>query len=285
MNKSKQIQHSLMLFAAAMIWGLAFVAQTEGMNHIGPFTFTFARNIIGAAVLLPLAVISRERSESNKVLVCSASICGIALGLASCLQQYGMLYTTPGKAGFLTALYIIIIPIAGIFLKKKCHRLTWTAAAAALFGIYLLCMTESFALGKGDIFEILCAFVFSAQIMIISHFSGRVNVYRFACIEFFTSGLFAAVPMLLCETVTLSGMTAAWLPLLYTGILSSGVAYTLQIIGQRGLNPTLAALIMSLESCFSVISGWIILGQSLSFRELAGCIIMFAAIVLAQLKN
>ncbi len=274
-----------MLFAAAMIWGLAFVAQTEGMNYIGPFSFTFIRNIIGAAVLLPVAIVSREKSESPRTLVLSAAVCGIALGLASCLQQYGMLYTTPGKAGFLTALYIIIIPIAGIFLKKKCHWLTWIAAAAALVGIYLLCMNESFTLGRGDIFEILCAFTFSAQIMIISHFSGRVNVYRFAYIEFFTAGIFAAVPMLLTETISIGAAARAWLPLLYTGVLSSGVAYTLQIIGQRGLNPTLAALIMSLESCFSVISGWIILNQALSFRELTGCIIMFAAIVLAQIRN
>ena len=282
---SKQIRNSFLLLIAALIWGVAFVAQSTGMEHIGPFTFTFLRNVIGTVVLLPIAFFSKEKSESSKILIISAVLSGIALGIASCLQQYGMLYTSVGKAGFLTALYIIIVPIIGFFFKKKCSWLTWVAVLLAIIGVYFLCMTEEFAINKGDIYELLCAFAFSIQIMIISKYTERINAYRFACIQFFTAGLVAFFPMLLTETIGWSGVSAAMIPLLYTGVMSSGVAYTLQIIGERDLNPTVAALIMSLESCISVLAGWILINQTLSTREIVGCVIMFISIILAQIKK
>ena len=282
---SKQIKNSFLLLLAALIWGTAFVAQNSGMNYIGPFTFTFIRNIIGAVVLLPLAVFSKEKSESTKTLIISGILCGISLGLASCLQQYGMQYTSVGKAGFLTALYIIIIPIFGIFLKKKCSFLVWIAVIMALIGVYLLCIKDGFTVNRGDIYEFLCAIVFAIQILIISNYSHRVNAYQFACIEFLVAGIFAAIPMLFTETFSFTQITLAWFPLLYTGVLSSGVAYTLQIIGERDLNPTVAALIMSLEACISALSGWFILNQALTLREIVGCVIMFAAIILAQIRK
>lgn len=283
---SKQLRNSLLLFIAALIWGVAFVAQSSGMDYIGPFTFTFLRNVIGAAVLLPLAIFSKEKSEDNKTLIISAVLCGIALGVASSLQQYGIVYTTAGKAGFLTALYIIMVPIFGIFLKEKCPLTVWIAVAAAVAGVYLLCIKEGFTINRGDIFEFLCAVVFTIHIIIISKFSNKINAYRFSCIQFVTAGLVALVLMLIFnESVSWQTVKAAWLPLLYTGVMSSGVAFTLQTIGQRDLNPTVAAIIMSLESCISAIAGWIILGQTLTAREITGCAIMFAAIILAQLKR
>lgn len=273
-----------MLLLCALIWGTAFTAQSAAMAHMGPFTFTAVRNFIGAAVLLPLVIFSKEKSESTRLLLFAGIICGVLLGLASCLQQYGLKFTTAGKAGFITALYIIIIPIAGILVGKRCSWLTWLAVLLAVAGVYMLCINGSVTINRGDIFEFLCAFVFAAQIMVISNYSHRVNAYRFAFVEFLTAGVTAAVIMLCVrENPFGADWSGALLPILYVGVMSSGVAYTLQIVGERNLNPTIAALIMSLESCISVISGWIFLGQSLTAREIIGCLVMFAAIILSQL--
>lgn len=281
--KSTQLKSSLLLFICASIWGVAFVAQSEGMKYIGPFSFTCIRNIMGAVVLLPLALFSKEKSESGKSLVTAGVLCGIALGLASCLQQYGIQYTTTGKAGFVTALYIIMIPIAELFFKKKSGIFIWAAVILALIGVYLLCIKEGFSVNKGDVYIFFCAIVFTIQMLLVAHFSPKLNAFRFACIEFAAAGLFSAIPMLFTETLSVSAVTDAAIPLLYTGIMSSGVGYTLQIIGQKKLNPTVAALIMSMESCISAIAGWLLLSQALSAKEIIGCIIMFAAIVLAQI--
>lgn len=283
---SKQLRNSFLLLIAATIWGTAFVAQRSGMDYLGPFAFTFLRNMIGAAVLIPVILMSKEKSESSKALIISGVLSGIALGLATCLQQYGMLYTSVGKAGFLTALYIIIVPVLGIFFRKKCPLVVWIAVVMAIIGVYLLCITEGFSINKGDIFEFLCAIAFAVQILIISKYSHRVNAYCFACIQFLTAGFFALIPMFITgESFTWAQIQTGWFPLVYTGVLSSGVAYTLQIVGERDLNPAAAALIMSLESCISAISAWLILGQSLSLREIIGCVIMFAAIILVQLRR
>lgn len=282
--KAKNLKGTLMLFAAALIWGLAFVVQSSGMEYIGPFTFTFSRSVVGAAALLPMTLISREKSESPKTLWTGGILCGAALGAASCLQQLGLLYTTAGKAGFITALYIIMIPVVSVlFLKKKYPKIIYAAVAMAVLGVYLLCINGEFLINKGDIYEFLCAVMFTAQILLVSHFSKRINAYKLSCIEFAVAAVVSAVPMLIAEKPTLHGIAMSWLPLLYMGVLSSAVGYTLQVIGQRNLNPTVAALIMSLESCVSVIGGWLILGQSLTPREIIGCVVMFAAIIVAQL--
>ncbi len=273
------------LFAAAVIWGLAFAFQSAGMKYIGPFTFTAIRNVIGAAALLPLALFSGKKPEGLKTLIPAGAVCGAALGAASCLQQYGLIYTTAGKAGFLTALYIVMIPVAGLFIGKKCSRHVYPAAALAVGGMYLLCADGSFSFNRGDAAELMCAAVFTIQIMAVSHFSPRVNAYRFACIEFAVAALTALVPAVLTETFSPDAVKACAVPLLYTGLLSSGAGYTLQIIGQRRLNPTIAALVMSLESCVAAIGGWIILGQALTAREITGCAVMFAATVIAQLPE
>ena len=204
---------------------------------------------------------------------------------ASSLQQIGLVYTSAGKAGFITAFYIVIVPVLGIFLHQKAGWKIWAAVAAALAGLYLLCITDGFSVNIGDFYVLLCALLFSLHILVIDHFAPKVDGVKMSCIQFFVCGIVSLVPMFLWEEPRIEGLLLSWFPLLYAGVLSCGVAYTLQIVGQKNVNPTVASLLLSLESCFSVLAGWIILGERLSLREGAGCILMFAAIVLAQLPE
>lgn len=297
--KNIQLRNSLLLLLTATIWGIAFVAQSVGMNYVGPFTFNSVRNFIGGMVLIPCifllnkinppAVITQTdegKIKSRKTLITGGICCGIILALATSFQQVGMQYTTVGRAGFITACYIIIVPILGIlFFKKKCGMSLWVAVGLALIGLYLLCITDGFSIGKGDFLILICAVLFSLHILVIDHFSPLVDGVKMACIQFFVCGIICGVPALLLETIELSSILAAWLPILYAGILSCGVAYTLQIVGQKNMNPTVTSLILSLESCISVLAGWLLLNQTLTIRELSGCVLMFAAIVLAQLPE
>ena len=296
---SHKYRQSALLLLTAAIWGSAFVAQQTGMDYVGPFTFNAARNLLGGLTLLPLIVFfssckkrtlppdaSSENGTQPKTLWAGGILCGIALFAASALQQIGIQYTTVGKAGFITALYIVLVPVCGLFLRKRVQPKVWLAVLIAVAGLYLLCMTDgSFSLQKGDLLVLACALGFTVHILVIDHFSPLVDGIKMSCIQFFTCSILSAVCMALFETVNVSNLLHAWIPILYAGILSSGVGYTLQIIGQKGLNPTMASLLMSLESVFSVLAGWIFLHQALSGRELSGCILMFAAIVLVQLPN
>ena len=287
---SEKLRNPLLLFLAAFIWGTAFVAQSVGMDYIGPFTMNCVRSLIGALVLLPVALISGKREarkgvsagRSKKMLLLGGLACGVVLCLATNLQQIGIQHTTVGKAGFITAFYIVLVPVFGIFLKKRTNFVVWLSVALALLGLYLLCMDGDFTLSWGDLMCLLCAIVFSWHILLVDYLSPRVNGIKLSCLQFLVSGLISAVPMLLFEKPAVSSILQAYIPVLYTGVMSSGVAYTLQILGQRNVHPTLACLIMSLESVISVLAGWVILHQSLSLREIAGCIIMFAAIILVQ---
>lgn len=211
--------------------------------------------------------------------------CGICLCLASNFQQFGIKYTTVGKAGFITACYIVIVPIIGLFLKKKCSPFIWAAVIMALIGLYLLCITDDFSIGKGDILVLICAVLFSLHILVIDYFSPMVDGVKMSCIQFLVCGILSGIPALIFEHPQMSSILAAWQPVLYAGIMSCGVAYTLQIVGQKNMNPTVASLILSLESCISVLAGWFLLGQKLSTKEILGCFIMFAAIILAQLPQ
>lgn len=292
------VRNSLLLLLTATIWGIAFVAQSVSMDYIGGFTFNSIRSLIGSLTLLPVILIlnrtkpAEEKSRtqtasSQKTLITGGICCGIFLCLASNFQQFGIKYTTVGKAGFITACYIIIVPVIGIFLKKKCSPFIWIAVILSLCGLYLLCLTpgEGFAIGKGELLVLICAFLFSIHILIIDHFSPLVDGVKMSCIQFFVCGILSGIPALLFEKPDFTGIFAARVPILYAGIMSCGVAYTLQIVGQKNMNPTIASLILSLESCISVIAGWLILGQSLSTREVFGCILMFGAIILAQLPQ
>lgn len=303
-NKKKQIRNSALLLLTALIWGVAFVAQSEGGDAVGPYTFNCVRSLIGGCVLLPVIAFldkvdftprkPKNREEKRRLLI-GGVICGIMLFTASTLQQLGINWGTPvGKAGFLTACYILIVPILGLFIRKKCGLNIWIGVFLALVGLFLLCLTDGFsAIEKSDVLLILCAFFFSIQILAVDHFSPRVDGVRLSCIQFFVCGIIGLVPMLFGEmgystesvqawAVSLATWNA-WIPILYAGVLSCGVAYTLQIIAQDGLNPTVASLLMSLESVFSVLAGAVILKQYLSGREIVGCICIFAAIVLAQI--
>lgn len=291
-----KLKNGGMLLLTAFIWGTAFVAQSVGMDHLGPFSFNGIRCLIGAVALLPcIWFLNRmnkdpetdgsEKEKSGKDLITGGVACGVLLFTASSLQQAGIQYTTAGKAGFITAFYIVIVPVLGIFLHKKIQWKVWMAVLLALVGLYFLCITESFSVGKGDVLVFSCALVFSVHILVIDHFSPKVDGVKMSCIQFFVSGILSLPVMFVLETPRLVSVAAAWMPLLYAGVLSCGVAYTLQILGQKNVNPAVASLILSLESCFSVLAGWIILGERLSFRESLGCILMFLAIILAQLPD
>ena len=290
--RAVNIKHSLLLLVTAIIWGVAFVAQSVGMDYVGPFTFTCARSLIAGAVLLPYLALRRHRGRSKpssgasrRDLWLGGLCCGLFLALASSFQQLGIQFTTVGKAGFITAFYIILVPVLGLCWGRRCGLNIWIGVALALAGLYLLCITEGFSIQRGDLMVFICALLFSGHILVIDHFAQRADGVTMACIQFFTCGLLCAVPMLIFERPALSQLCAAWLPVLYAGVLSSGVGYTLQIIGQRGMNPTVASQILSLESVVSVLAGLVFLGQRLSLREGIGCLLMFCAIVLAQLPS
>ena len=293
--KQLPAKNLFLLFLTAFIWGTAFVAQAVGMDHIGPFTFNAARSFVGGLALIPVILFfdrfkTAEQKETERngrqILILGGICCGVALGVASCLQQVGIKYTTVGKAGFITALYIIIVPILGLFLKQKVGLRLWGSVAIAIIGLYLLCMTGSLHLQKGDFLVLLCAFAFSIHIMVIDHFSPKVDGVKMSCIQFFVAGVLSSSAMLLWEgTPGFHNLVISWMPILYAGVLSSGVAYTLQIIGQKGVNPTIASLVLSLESVISALAGWFILKQGMSPREVVGCVLMFISIILAQLPE
>ncbi len=295
-TERKQLRGALLLLSAALIWGVAFVAQSVGMDHVGPCTFTAARNFIGALVLLPVIAFAShlkkggnpEEKASNgqrKRLLVGGVVCGILLGSASLLQQAGIQTTTAGKAGFLTALYIVIVPVLGIFLGKRPGWVVWLAVLLALVGAYLLSVKGGFSIAWGDLLVIFSALVFSLHILAVDWASSQVDGIRLSCLQFFVAGLLSLVLAFLWETPRWSDLLAAWIPLLYTGVVSSGMGYTFQILGQRHMNPTAASLILSLESVFAALAGWLILQQPLSPRELAGCGLVFVGVILAQLPS
>lgn len=289
------LRQSLLLFLTAVIWGVAFVAQSAGMAYIGPFTYNGVRSILGGLVLLPCIVLldkvrdsvgeNDSKTKDSKKLLAGGLCCGLILFAASSFQQLGIQYTSVGKAGFITAMYILLVPIMGIFVHRKVGLKVWIGVAFAVCGLYLLCMNEGLRLEKGDALVLVCAVIFSLHILVIDFFSPKVDGVRMSCIQFWVCGILSMICSFLLETPELSSILQAWKPICYGGIMSCGVAYTLQIVGQRDMNPTVASLILSLESVVSVVAGFLILHQAMSARELAGCCLMVVAIVLAQLPN
>lgn len=289
-TKIVSAKNSFLLLLTATIWGVAFVAQRVGMDYMGPFAFSAIRFTMGGLVLLPVALLLRSKKkrdggtcESLRTTLIGGVACGIVLCVASNLQQFGVKYTTVGKAGFITALYIIFVPIIGLFLKKRAGVKLWISVVIAVVGLYLLCMTDRLTLTGGDTLILLSAVVFSLHILAIDYFAPRADGVLMSCIQFFVSGVLSFFAMLPTEAMPSLGlMQEAWVPVVYAGVLSCGVAYTLQIVGQKGMDPTVASLILSLESVIAVLAGWLILGQSMSARELCGAVLMFGAILLAQ---
>lgn len=296
MSKKKQMEHSLLLLLAAFIWGLAFVSQSKGMDYMHPLTFNGVRALIGAFVLfLYLNIRNRLGGKPDKKIdvkktIKAGILCGLALTAASTLQQFGIQYTTVGKAGFITTLYIIFVPIAGIFFRRKVSPVVWTGAGIAAVGMYLLCMTESLRLGLGDILIFVCAILFSAHILLVDHFSPDTDGVMISCIQFTVCGIICTTGALIWGNPTFGQIIDGIGSLAYAGVLSCGVAYTLQIVGQEGVNPTVAALLLSLESVFATIAGWICFkigllktDQTMTPRQIAGCALVFAAVILVQL--
>lgn len=290
MNKTT-LRNSLLLLLTATIWGFSFVAQSKGMDYVGPLTFNGVRAVLGGIVLLPFAM-AQEASNKKKgiktdkrALLWGGLLCGVLLFLASSFQQYGILYTSVGKSGFITAFYIVLVPIFGLFLKRKTGIVVWMSALVAMAGLYLLCITEAFSVNLGDLLTLACAVLFAGHILVIDRFSVKTDGVTLSAFQFFVNGILACACALIFEKPTFADILSAWGPILYAGVLSCGVAYTLQIIGQKGMNPAVASLILSLESCIAVLAGWLFLNQSLSARELVGCAVMFTAIVLAQLPS
>jgi len=312
---TKRMRGNVLLLLAAFIWGLSFVAQSEGMKYIGPFAFIGIRSMLAGvslAVFLGIrAAVSdgKKRKETNtgnvaedvgktsgdtkeakltgkKTLLLGGVSCGIILFAATMLQQIGILHNNePGKAGFITALYLILVPLAGIFFRKKIGAKVWIAVVLAVCGMYLLCITEGLHMTTGDLYLLGCAFVFTLHILVIDYFSPKVDGVAMSCIQFLLCGALGMTGMFLTETVELSHVLEAWLPLVFSGVFSGGVAYTLQIVAQKDTEPAIASLLMSLESVFAVFGEWLILGQLLSVREFAGCGLMFAGILLTQLPE
>lgn len=296
MTEKSTMKSSLILFLTACIWGLAFVSQSKGMDYMHPFTFNGVRSLIGAFVLLLYILLTRKMAGKKAkpiewgITVRAGLWCGLALTLASTLQQFGIKYTSVGKAGFITTLYIIFVPIAGIFFKKKVSVMVWFCAAMAAVGMYLLCMTETFALSGGDTMVFLSAIVFAAHILIVDYYSPKTDGVIVSCIQFTVCGVVCGIGSLIWGQPTWTQISDGMGALLYAGVLSCGVAYTLQIVGQKGINPTIAALILSLESVVATISAWVAYeigflttDQTLSGRQIAGCAIVFAAVIMVQI--
>ena len=293
----KKLLGNCLLVLTAMIWGCAFVAQRSGMEHIEPVTFNASRLVLAAAAVGTLALVSarKERSasagrsqveaaEEQRSTVLGGICCGCFLAASSNVQQMGLVYTEAGKAGFITAMYMLLVPVISFILfRKKNSRQVWAAVGIGVLGLYLLCMAESLRLNRGDALMCLCALLYSGHILCTDHFVQKGNPVRIAAIQFLTAAVITVPLAFLTEEPTWTKIASAAVPILYCGLASSGIGHTLQIVAQKYTDPTVASLLMSLESVFAVLAGALILGERMSGRELLGCVIMFTAIVLVQI--
>lgn len=282
---------SLLALITAVIWGSSFVAQSVGMDHIGTFTFNFLRNLLGVLFLIPVIIfkdkfiekkIVKKEKSFNKVLLAGGLACGIALFVASSFQQKGLCYTSSGKAGFITALYMVLVPIFGIFLKKKISPIMWIGVGMATIGMYLLCVEKGFNINKGDFLVFISSIFFAIHILVIDYYSPKVDGIKMSCIQFFVSGFLSFIFMLVFEEVDLESIKACWTSIAYAGILSSGIAFTLQILAQKNSDPTVVSIIFSLESVFAAISGWLFLNEKFTLKEVIGCVFVFSAVLVSQ---
>lgn len=299
MNTQK-LKGNLMLFLAALVWGVSFIAQSKGVEQITPIAFNGIRMMLGAIVLIPVILMvdgNKKRKgvpvlRFDKKTITGGIICGILLFAATTLQTAGMIYTSPGKAGFLTALYMVIIPIFGLFTGKKTRLIVWLSVAVAVGGLYLMCIDSSLKINNGDILIFICAFVFAGHILCIDKISPQVDGVKLSFMQFFVCGVISLIYMFIFEEPKLEPILNCKMSIAYAGIMSCGVAYTLQIVGQKYTDPTSASILMSLESVFSTLTtiilvawGWQITGGALTLREILGCVLMFVAIILVQIPE
>lgn len=289
---NKQLRGSLCLLAAALVWGMAFAAQSAAMDQVQPFTFNAARSFITFCALGVILLLKRdfargadERAASPGEYLKVGGGMGLIMFAASSLQQIGLVYTTAGKSGFITALYIVIVPLLGIAFGRRVRLLLWLSVALSLAGLCLLCMQESLRFGRGELLTFGCAVAFAGHIVFIDRHAGGLNAVRLCCVQFLVSGVLCGIAAFAVETPRLAGLIACLPSLLYVGIASGAIGYTLQILGQKDTDPTLASLLMCLESVFAALGGWALLGERLSPRELAGCALMLCACAIAQLPE
>ena len=288
MNMKNKLRGSLAILVATVIWGSAFIAQSVGMDYIGPFTFQTMRSVLAVPFLI-VVIFLIERNPAKSIekwmqpeLWKAGLPCGIALFIAAGLQQMGIVHTTAGKAGFITAMYIVLVPILGIFLHKKPPITSWIGVVLAVIGLYLLSCVGVSQVNIGDVYLLGCALGYAVQITLVDQMGSAVDGFRLNCVQSLFCGIFSGTVMFLTEEPVLSNILACWIPLVYAGIFSLGIAFSLQIIGQQHLEPTPAALIMSLESVFAVLFGWLLLHERMSAAELSGCVLVFIAVILSQ---
>lgn len=286
----KQLSGVIALSGATVIWGSAFIAQSVGMDKIGPFTFQAVRCFLAVVFLFPASALFSKgkpfwKSWADPALWRSGVICGLALFAASSLQQIGLVYTDAGKAGFLTAMYIVFVPFLGLFLGQRPGRNALLSLIPAIVGLYLLSCTSVSGINKGDVLLLLCAVAFSVQILLIDRHCAGLDGLKLNCIQALVAAVLSVPWALLTETVDASRIASCWLPLGYAGVLSMGVAYTLQIVGQKRVAPSAAALLMSLESVFAALFGWLLLHETMTKAEELGCVLVFAAVVISQLPE
>lgn len=291
----ERLKGSALLLSAALIWGLSFVAQSVGMESVGAFTFNGIRMIIGCAALLPVIIINNASNKRKNISpkesggiaqLCKAGIiCGLPLFFGSNIQQFAFKYTTVGKVGFITTLYIIFVPLFGLFLKRKVQTTVWISIVIAAFGMYLLCVKGSLNLNKGDLIALLCAVFFSLHILFVDRFSQDNDCVKLSYCQFFFAGTMSVVCMLIFEKPEMGAILSILPEILYAGIMSCSVAFTFQIAGQKHTEPAVASMLLCFEAVFALIFGWLILNQTLDLREITGCAIMFAALILAQLPG
>ncbi|EOD55750.1 DMT family transporter [Aeromonas molluscorum] len=285
------MRSNMMLLMAAAIWGLGFVAQRLGMDHMGPYTFNGLRFLLGALSLLPLLwwlksrqPIQQSGEDNPRLLLIGGTLAGVVLFCAASLQQVGLLYTTAAKAGFITGLYIILVPVIGLLLHHKTGANTWVGALIAMVGLYVLSVTEDFTIGYGDLLQVIGALFWAIHLLVLDHYSNRVAPIRLAGVQFVVCGLLSLGTAFAIETPTLDGAIAGWQALLYAGLVSVGVGYTLQVVGQRGAHPAHAAIILSLETVFAAIGGVLLLGEILDERAVIGCVLMLTGMLLSQVR-
>ena len=287
----KSLRGSLLLLLGSVIWGAAFAAQRMGMDHVPPFTFSGVRMLLAGIVMIPASMLSRRKAgpvtaEVQKKQRRGGLICGLLLFFATSLQQIGLVYTSAGKAGFITALYVVLVPVAGwVFLRKQPGKMIWAGVGLAVIALYLLCVpAEGFVIEKGDALLLGCAVCFTGQILCVDHYAPQVDGLSLDRDEFLITGALSMIIAVFTEEIRMDGILEAAFPIIYSGIFSGAVGYSLQIIGQRDVNPTVASLVMCLEAVFAVLTGAILLGERMTGREIAGCVLMFCAVILAQLS-
>ena len=298
--KNSKLKGNFILLLTSFIWGTSFIAQSKGVEEISPIAFTGIRTMLGSIVLIPVILfLDRNRKKKNfpvqkvnKTLILGGIICGLFLCIASTLQTWGMVYTSPGKSGFITALYMVIIPIIGLFTGKKPRPVILLSVLVAVSGLYLMWIDSEFFINKGDVLTLICALFFAGHILAIDYFSPKVDGVKLSCLQFFVCGLINLIFMFISKQADTKAIISCIKPICYSGIMSCGVAYTLQIIGQKYTDPTSASILMSLESVFATLStvvliafGWQITGGGLDLSEIIGCVLMFIAIILVQLPE